>query len=99
MIRAQADRSEDKKYLQNLSDSLKTSYSKIKLDGCGDWNIIGQKGFINTDTKFWYIYPDGKSLENRLSFMEKRMNGLSFRSDSNPTAKQAEIIRKVLGLS
>lgn len=106
-MRAQANRSEDKKYLQKLSSYLFTSYQRIKLDECGDWNIFGKKGKIFTETKFWYIYIDADSkrqwnnAKRKLSFMIVSQDGDDegiLKLDRMPNPEEAKIIRKLLGL-
>lgn len=106
-MRAQVGRSEDKKLLQTLSDSLKTSYRRIKLDECGDWNIKGIKGHIFTDGKFWYVFMNSDStrkwinIKRALRFMEVTQDGDTegiLRQEKMPTIYEAKNIRKVLGL-
>lgn len=106
-MRAQADRSEDKRLLQQLSDSLETSYQRIRLDECGDWNIFGRKGKISTDTKLWYVYIPGQTkrqwnaAKHKLKFMEVSQDGDEegiLKLERMPNLEEAKIIRKVLGL-
>lgn len=104
-MRAQADRSEDKRYLKDLSDSLSTSYNRIRLDECGDWNIFGKRGKISTETKYWYLFlsPETKrhwsNVKNRLKFMTVHIDGDDegiLKLSRMPTEKEAEKVRKEL---
>lgn len=106
-MRAQPDRSEDKKLLQRLSGHLKTSYNRIRLDECGDWNIFGKKGKIFTDAQLWYVYTGGDSkrqwnnIKAKLKFMIVSQDGDDegiLKLERMPTEKEAEVIRKVLQL-
>lgn len=106
-MRAQADRSEDKKLLMKLSDCLETSYQRIHLDECGDWNIYGSKGKIFTDAKLWYVYfscgskRGWNNLKARLKFMEVSQDGDAegiLKLERMPTEKEAEKLRKDIGL-
>lgn len=104
-MRAQANRLEDKRYLYALSDSLETSYERVHLDECGDWNIFGKKGKLFTDTKQWYLYisPENSRIWNnikkKLKFMKVSQDGDGegiLKLERMPTAPEAEAIRKVL---
>lgn len=106
-MRAQADRSEDKRLLQKLSDYLQTSYQRIRLDECGDWNIIGSRGHVFTDAKLWYVFVGGESkrswnsVKSKLKFMELSQDGDAegiLKLERMPSEKEAETLRKVLGL-
>ena len=96
----------DRVFLQRLSDALDTSYQRIKLDGCRDWNIRGSKGHIFTDAKLWYVFVATTSnrrwhnIKISLSFMELSQDGDDegvLKLERMPTAPEAKIIRKILG--
>jgi|SRR5882672_3083988 len=106
-MRAQPDRLEDKLYLQRLSTNLRVSYSRIKLDECGDWNIVGDNGHIFTECVFWYIYvsPGSKrkwnSIKDKLHFMIVSQDGDEegiLKLDRMPNVEEAKLVRKVLGM-
>lgn len=106
-MRAQANRSEDKKYLKLLAQALDVSESRIKLDECGDWNIVGLRGKISTDGECWYLYTDCVTprkwnvTKKNLSFLEVSQDGDwegIFKSSRMPFRDEARAIRKVIGV-
>lgn len=107
-MRAQADRSEDKKLLQRLSEAINTSVERIHLDECGDWNIFGRKGKIFTDSKLWYVNLSCNSkrhwtaTKKKLNFMEVSQDGDEERIlklERMPSQEEAEAIRNTVGLN
>lgn len=106
-MRAQSNRSEDKKYLRTLAQALDVSESRIKLDECGDWNIVGIRGKISTDGEAWYLYTDCVTprkwniTKKNLSFLEVSQDGDwegIFRCSRMPFREEARAIRKVIGV-
>lgn len=106
-MRAQPNRQEDKKYLKKLTQALDVSEGRIHLDGCGDWNIVGTRGYIHTDTDYWYLYTqcdtDKKWMNTKkaLSFMEVHQDGDSegiMKLARMPFREEARAVRKVIGL-
>jgi hypothetical protein len=106
-MRAQSNRLDDKRLLQGLSDALATSGRRIRLDPCGDWNILGARGHIFTDAKLWYVFvaADSKrrwtSIKHKLSFMHLSQDADDegvMKLERMPTPAESKIIRKVLGL-
>lgn len=106
-MRAQPDRIEDKRLLQRLSNCLETSYQRIHLDECGDWNIFGGRGKVFTDASMWYVCFECNSkrswnnLKVKLRFMEVSQDGDEegiLKLSRMPTEKEAEKLRKALGL-
>lgn len=104
---AQANRSEDKKYLKRLAQALDCSESRIKLDECGDWNIFGTRGKISTETEFWYLYTECDSVrkwnntKKNLPFMEVHQDGDSegvLKLARMPFRDEARKVRKVIGV-
>lgn len=106
-MRAQQDRQQDKRYLKKLALSLDISEGRIKLDECGDWNIVGLRGKINTDTEFWYLLPKLDSprkwnnTKKNLSWMEVHIDGDFegiLKSNRMPSRDEAMMVRKVIGM-
>lgn len=106
-MRAQPNRSEDKQYLRMLTRALDVSESRIKLDECGDWNIVGVRGHISTETEFWYLYTSCETdkkwtyTKKKLSFMEVHIDGDSegvMKLSRMPFRDEAQTVRKVIGL-
>ena len=107
-MRAQPNRSEDKKLLQKLSEALNSSEERIHLDECGDWNIFGRKGKIFTDAELWYIYISAKS-KRHWSSIKKKLNFMVISQDGDdegilklermPSQEEAEIVREMVGLN
>lgn len=107
-MRAQANRIEDKRYLKNLSRALDISDGRIKLDECGDWNIVGKRGYISTDTEYWYLYVKYENSNRKwsntkesLNFMEVHQDGDDegvLRLDRLPFRDEAMTVRKVIGV-
>lgn len=105
-MRAQANRLEDKRYLQGLAEVLDISEKRIRLDECGDWNLVSPKGIISTDSENWYLYvsPNSKikwnNIKKKLSFMDATQDGDEegvLRSNLCMSSKQAKNVRKVIG--
>lgn len=106
-MKAQPNREEDKKLLLKLSVYLNTSVDRLKVDSCGDWNILGRKGNISTDSELWYLYTEGSSkrhwtsIKKQLSFMIVSQDGDEegiLKLERMPSPREAEVIRKVCGL-
>lgn len=106
-MRAQANRLEDKKYLKKLCKALDVSERRIKVDECGDWNIVGTRGKISTETRFWYLYTDSgtsrkwNTTKKMLSFMEVHQDGDSegiLKCRRMPFREESMSVRKVIGL-
>lgn len=106
-MKAQPNRIEDKRYLKKLTQALDVSEKRIKLDECGDWNIVGTRGHIHTETKFWYLYTQcetprkWENTKKSLSFMEVHQDGDDegiLKLDRMPFRDEAMMIRKVIGL-
>lgn len=106
-MRAQPNRQEDKKYLRKLTKALDVSEGRIHLDGCGDWNIVGTRGYIHTDIDYWYLYTSCDTdkkwtyTKKALSFMEVHQDGDSegiMRLARMPFREEARTVRKVIGL-
>ena len=106
-MRAQPNRLEDKKYLIRLSKALDSSVGRIKLDECGDWNLVGIRGKISTDNEYWYLYVDCSSarkwtnIKKDLSWMEVFQDGDSegvLRSARMPFRDEAMAVRKKIGV-
>lgn len=105
-MRAQANRSEDKKYLIALSEALDISEGRIKLDECGDWNLVSPNGIINTDSECWYLFCSPQVvrtwnlIKRKLSFMVVSQDGDDegiLKLDRMPSEEEAKIIRKIIG--
>lgn len=106
-MRAQANRSEDKKYLRKLLKALDASESRLKVDECGDWNIVGLRGHIFTDGNFWYLFVSPESvrkwniIKKQLPFMTLHQDGDDegiLKCDRMPFLVEAMEIRKVIGI-
>jgi hypothetical protein len=102
------DRIEDKRYLTELLDHLDVSSSRLKRDGCLDWNIVGRKGHIFTDTVYWYAFVNEttkrkwSSIKHKLSFMELNQDGDDegiLKLERMPSYEEAEVIREIIGLN
>ena len=106
-MRAQANRSEDKKYLRKLLKALDVSESRLKVDECGDWNITGLRGHIFTDGDSWYLFVSPESvrkwniIKKQLSFMVPHQDGHDegiLKCDRMPFLTEALEVRKVIGV-
>jgi hypothetical protein len=100
-------RHQDKLLLQTLSDALDISHQRIRLDPCRDWNIVGTRGHVFTDTKLWYVFVAATSkrrwnnIKNNLAFMEVSQDGDEegiLKLERMPTPLEAKTIRAVIGL-
>lgn len=106
-MKAQPNREKDKKLLLQLTENLDISKDRLKVDECGDWNIIGRKGKIFTDSKFWYVFVEetGKirwnNIKIKLKFMELTQDSDDegiLRLERMPSYKEGEELRNILGL-
>lgn len=107
-MRAQANRIEDKRYLKNLSKALDISEGRIKLDECGDWNIVGKRGHISTDTEYWYLYVKYEDSNRKWTNTKKNLNFMEVHQDGDdegvlrlgrmPFRDEAMTVRKVIGV-
>jgi hypothetical protein len=88
------------KRIRGLRKALRTSNRPV-LDECEDWNIFGTKGKIYLDNTYWYLSTEGQvnNLKEKLSgFMKLWQGDFIYRSDKYPDAKQAAVVRKLVGL-
>ena len=106
-MRAQTNRSDDKKYLRKLLKALDASESRLKVDECGDWNIVGLRGHIFTEGDFWYLSVSPESVrkwnntKKQLSFMTLHQDGDDegiLKCDRMPFLVEAMEVRKVIGI-
>jgi hypothetical protein len=93
--------------LLGLLNVLSVSRNNLRRDPCGDWNVVGARGRALTDGTTVFIYVKLQTsrrwvkTKRTLAFMTVTQDGddegiLKF--DGMPTADQAAVIRKVLGL-
>jgi hypothetical protein len=107
-LRAQANRLSDKLFLQEVAERMNCSQSRIKLDDCGDWNILGKDGHLYTDgLGVLYLFYKAetawkwRNFKKRFSFMEEYVDGdeegilALYRL---PTEREGESLRKALKL-
>jgi len=99
---------EDRAYLITLCDKLDISNRRICKDSYGNAYLQGRKGFIDTDSEFWYVRIScrtptlWKNVKKRLNFMVLWQDGDeegALRLDRYPTEKESEIIRENVGFS
>jgi hypothetical protein len=89
--------------MKELKEALETSNPIIK-DECGDPNIVGKYGHVYVDGDgsfgpFFYVMAEGKNLSKRLDFMEEHQNSCVWKLHRLPTSEEANVIRKVVGLT
>jgi hypothetical protein len=97
---------DDKRYLKKLTRALDISDRRIKLDGCGDFNIFGTRGKISTDGEYWYLCVQRtlrtwNNVKKNLSFMEVHQDGDEegvLRLARMPFRDEASLVRKTLGV-
>lgn len=107
-MKAQPNRLGDKLFLQEMAERMNCSQSKIKLDGCGDWNIFGRNGHLYTDglgVLFFYYAPNSirkwNNFKKRFNFMEVHVDGDDEGISAMyrlPTEEEGEMLRKALKL-
>jgi|GEM_PF-4398031 len=104
---AVANRKADRELLIALADALSVSQGRLHRDPCGDWNLVGIRGHVLTDGTDAYVYVKvatrrrWESAKRTLGFMTVTQDGDDegiLKLQGTPTADQAAIIRKVLGL-
>jgi len=79
----------------------------MKVDECGDWNIVGVRGKINTDGNTWYVFVNSET-SRKWSFTKKMLDWMKIHIDGDsegvlklnrmPFRDEARDIRKVIGL-
>jgi hypothetical protein len=93
--------------LLDIVAALTVSKANLRRDPCGDWNIVGRQGHISTDGVAQYLFlrlPTKRKWENAkraLRFLNVVQDGDDegvLKMVELPTAEQAKIIRKFLGL-
>jgi hypothetical protein len=104
---ARSSRKADRILLLGLAKSLIVSRGRLERDACGDWIISARRGHISTDGFSSYAYLALGS-PRRWEFAKQALKFLSVTQDGDnegifimrdiPTAEQAAVIRKVLGL-
>jgi hypothetical protein len=108
MTTSRTDRKPDRDLLVELLNVLSaSSRNNLRRDPCGDWNIIGRRGHMLTDGTSMFIYVQQTPrrwawTKQTLDFMTVTQNGADegiLKLDGMPTAAQAAVIRKVIGLT
>ena len=101
------NRKADRDLLLGLTAALRVSKANLRRDHCCDWNIFGRRGHISSDGVGQYVYlrlgtkRKWESAKRTLSFLTVTQDGDDegvLKMGDLPTADQAEIIRKLLGL-
>jgi hypothetical protein len=101
------NRKADRELLLALTESLRVSQGRLHRDPCGDWNVVGTRGHALADGTTVFVYIKLKTsrrwvkTKRTLAFMTVTQDGddegiLKF--DGMPTADQAAMLRKVIGL-
>ena len=107
MMAQTSSRKPDRDLLLGIVAALRVSKANLRRDSCGDWNIFGRAGHISTDGVGQYVYlrlgtkRKWESAKRTLSFLTVTQDGDDegvLKMGHRPTADQAEIIRKLLGL-
>jgi hypothetical protein len=106
-------RKPDRDLLLGLIAALTVSKANLRRDPCGDWNIRGRVstdgvgGRISTDGVWYYLHlrlgtkRKWENAKRKLTFLTVTQDGDDegvLKMDALPTAEQAKIIRKRLGL-
>jgi hypothetical protein len=101
------NRKPDRDLLLGLIAALTVSKANLRRDPCGDWNIVGRRGYISSDGASAYVYlrPGTKrtweKAKRALGFLTIVQDGDDegvLKMGDLPAADRAEIIRKFLGL-
>jgi hypothetical protein len=107
MMAHPSTRKPDRDLLLDIVAALTVSKANLRRDPCGDWNIFGRRGHILSDGGAAYVYlrPGTKctweKAKRALGFLTVVQDGDDegiLKMGDLPTADQAEIIRKLLGL-
>ncbi|MGY2907037.1 hypothetical protein [Bradyrhizobium sp. URHC0002] len=96
----------DRDLLLRLVTPLSVSKTRLRRDGCGDWNIVGRRGHISTDGTAMYVYLACKTMrrweaaKSALSLtvvQDGDLEGIVLLHDL-PSESLAETLRRLLGL-
>jgi hypothetical protein len=107
MMAHTSKRKPDRDLLLDIVAALTVSKANLRRDPCGDWSIFGRRGHVSSDGASAYVYlrPGTKrtwdKAKRALGFLTVIQDGDDegvLKMGDLPTAEQAEIIRKALGL-
>lgn len=99
---------DDRKLLLELCDYLFISKNNLKRDELDYWNLVGRKGWIDSDSEYWYVRMSCRSktvwnhVKESLKFMVLWQDGDeegALRLHRYPTEEEAQKIRKILGFT
>lgn len=102
------DHKKDRELLLTLCGYLFISKRNLKRDELGYYRLVGRRGFIDTDGKYWYARIECKSkvvwnnVKNTAQFMEIWQDGDdsgALRLPTHPSKEEAQIIRKIWGFT
>ena len=98
----------DRELLLNLCNHLSISKNNLRRDELNYYNLVGKRGWIDTDSVFWYVRVGCKSsrvwknVKSALRFMVLWQDGDdegALRLDRYPTEEEAQKIRKICGFT
>lgn len=99
---------DDRKLLLELCDHLFISKNNLKRDELNYWNLVGRKGWIDSDSEYWYVRMSCRSrtvwnhVKSSLKFMVLWQDGDAggaLRLHRYPSEEEAQKIRKLLGFT
>lgn len=102
------DHKKDKDYLEGLVKALGISPRTLHKDVYGYWHITGRKGYIDTDSQYWYVRialhtkTKWQNVKKHLKFMALWQDGDdegALRLERYPTPEEAIKIRKIIGIN
>lgn len=99
---------DDRKLLLELCDHLFISKNNLRRDELNYWNLVGRKGWIDSDSEYWYVRMECKSsllwkrIKSSLKFMDLWQDGDdegALRLHRYPSEEEAQKIRKLAGFT